>query len=108
LVLQLFYIADDDFHLLARKDIRHRLSENVGPLLIEQAGRESGIARCFINRTGLFAAFDSSVDGAVADEHGHVIDRGLVRERKSVDRLNLFLVWILKLLRDSDPGQEAG
>ena len=46
-------------------------------------------------------------DRAVADDHRHVIDCGILWQRENVDRLYFFPEWILKVLRNNDPRKEA-
>ena len=53
-----------------------------------------------INCLRFFASQNFSTHCAVADKHCHVIDRGVLWERKGVDRFNLFTERIFEFLRD--------
>src|SRR5262245_23923125 len=102
LVLQRFDIADRNLHLFTRKDVGDRLSEDIWTFLVEQtcnlATRLSGI----VNSLGFFARKNLAAHCPVADDHGHIVDGCILRQRKGVDRLDLFLEGILKLLSYDD------
>ena len=69
------------------QDVGDRLREDVGPLLVEQRG---DVARCralLVDGARFLAALDDAAHGAVADQHGHVVDRGVLRERERCRRL---------------------
>src|SRR5262249_6765784 len=106
-VLQKFDVTDRDLHLGAWSDVGHGLREDVWTLLIEQARCLSGFAGGFVNGPRLFAAFDFAFDRAVADDHGHIVNRRRLRRREDVNGLDLFLKRIVKFLGDGDAGERA-
>ena len=98
-----FYVADLDLHLGAREDVGHRLGEDVVPLLVQQARDVSGAARIFVELARFVARLDQPADGAVAYQHGHIVHRGIGRQRKGVDRFNLLLKRVFEFLGDRNP-----
>jgi len=107
-VLEHVDVRDLDHDLLLRLDVPDRLRENVRPFLFEERGRPAVPQRAFIDRPRGGPALDDAHDPAVADDHRHVIDRGLVRQRKDVDRLDLLVQRVVEPLPHLHAGDEAG
>src|SRR6266849_7466982 len=99
-VFQSLDITDRNLDLLTGQNVGDGLGEDVWPLLIQQAGGLTAGFRGFIDGFGFFAPQNFAAHGAVADDHGHVIDRRILRQGKRIDRFNLFRERIFKLLRD--------
>ena len=74
-----FHVADLDGHSGSGKDIGNGLGEDVGTLLIEQAGDAAGAAGFLVDLARFVARFDEAANGAVADVHGHVVHGGIGR-----------------------------
>src|SRR5215468_7956030 len=106
-VFQKLDVTDRDLYFGAGSDVGHGLSEDVGTLLVEQARGLSGFPRGFVDCARLFAAFDFAFDGAVADDHRHIINGRRLRQGEDVDGFDLFLKRIVKLLGDGDAGERA-
>ena len=53
--------------------VRQRLGEDVGPLLVEQARQLAGVARRLVAPTRVLAALDVGLDDPIAGLHGHRI-----------------------------------
>src|SRR5262245_15050038 len=102
LILQEFDVTDSDFHPGAGGDVGDRLSEDVGALLVEQAGGLAGFARGFVNRLRLFAALDFAFDRAIADDHRYVVNGRRLWRREDINGFDLFIRGIAKLLCDGD------
>ena len=79
----LIFDADDD--RFVRADIGHRVGEDVGPLLLDQARLLPGVLGGLIGPLGVVAAFDLALDHARADLHAQRIDGRLLGERKHID-----------------------
>ena len=107
LVFQGLHIADRDLNPFPRKNVRDRLRENIRSLLIQQARRLAVVFSRFINRLGFFASQNFSAHSAVANQHCHVIDRGILRQGKRVNRFNFFTERIFEFLRDRYARQKS-
>ena len=55
-----------------------------------------------INLLRLLALANNAANAALADGHDELVDGGIVRQRKNIDRLNLAGVGVVKLLGDLD------
>ena len=106
-VLQGLDIADRNLDLFTGKNVGDRLRENVWPFLIQKTCSLPIRLRSFIDGLRFFASQNLSAHGAISDEHGHVIDRGVLWQRKRVNRFDLFLKWVFKFLRDDSASQES-
>jgi len=89
-------------------DVAHRLGEDVGAFLFEQRRRHPGGEGQFVDLPRRGALLDHPHDPPRADDHGHLIDRRLVRQREYVHRLDGFLERVGEGLGDPDAGDEAG
>src|SRR6266567_2620420 len=106
-VLQGLDIADRNLDLFAGKNVGDRLRENVWSFLIQKARSLATGLRSFIDGLRFFASQNLSAHGAIADEHGHVIDGGVLWQRKCVNRFDFFLEWVFEFLRDDGARQES-
>ena len=101
--------AHDD--LRAGFDVGDRLREDVRALLLEQAGDIAGLARLLVDGAGERAFLDLALDGlraaGTADDHRHAVDRGAVREREGVHRLDRARIRIRVGLLDDGAREEA-
>ena len=78
-----------------------------GALLVKQARYFAGVPCCFVDRPGFVAFLNDALDGTIADQHVHIINCGVVRQWKNVDRLDRVRRGVLKFLRYIDPGKKA-
>jgi len=101
-------VSDLDLYGGARKDIGDGLGEDVGTLLIEQGCDAAGAAGLLVDLACFIPRFNEAADGAVSDLHGHIVDRGIGRQREGVDGLDLFGEGVVKLLGDGDACQRTG
>src|SRR6185436_19420809 len=106
-ILQCFDVTDRDFDLFTRKNIRDRLREDVRSLLIQKTRHLAVCFCCLVNSLSFFAWKNLSPNGTTANRHSHVVDSGILRKWKCVDRFNLVLEWILEFLRDADAREES-
>lgn len=61
----------------------------------------------FVDCSSLFPFTNDSANCARADLDGHIVDRGIFRKRKRVDRLDLLGSSVLELLRDINARDES-
>ena len=80
-------------------DVRHRLREYVGPLLVQQACRVARCTRRFVDTPRGLAAVNPALDHPVTNRHRHRVDRPARGHRKGVNGLDGFLVGVRKALR---------
>src|SRR2546428_7752593 len=106
-VLQSLDIADRNLDLFAGKNVGDRLREDVWPFLIQKASSLATGLRGLVDGLGFFTPQNLSAHRAIADEHGHVIDRSVLWQRKGVNGFDLFLEWVFKFLRDNGARQES-
>ena len=106
-VFQILDVADRNPDLFTRKNVGDRLREDVWSFLIQKTRCLAIRLRSFIDGLRFFASQNFSAHRAIADEHGHVVDRGVLWQRKGVNGFDLFLEWVFKFLRDDGPGQES-
>ena len=106
-VFQSLDIADRNLDLFTGQNVGDRLRENVRSFLIQKAGSLATGLRGFVDSLRFFAAQNLSAHRAIADEHGHVIDRSVLRQGKGVDCFDLFLEWVFKFLRYDNARQES-
>src|SRR5687768_14479721 len=107
LVFQCLNITNRDLDFFPRKNVCDRLGEDIWSFLVQQAGHLSTCFRSFINSLCLLAWQDFSTHNAITNQHGHVVNRGVVWQRKDVDSFNLFLERIFKVLCDDYARQKA-
>src|SRR5262249_54315916 len=100
----------DELHVdrLAGLDVRHRLGEDVGPLLRKQRGDVPLLFRLGVGALGFGALADDAADAPFAEGHDELIHRRVLRQREDVDRFDLLVVWVLVLLHDPHAGDVAG
>ncbi len=89
------------------QDVRDRLGEDVGALLIEQRGDVAGVLGVLVDGAGFLAALDEAAHGAVADLDGHVVDGGVLWQREGIDGFDVLGGGVGKNLRDRHAGEEA-
>src|SRR5215831_19338043 len=92
---------------VGRRNIGNRLTEDVGTFLIQQRGSVACPLGLFVESPSIFARLDLSLDDARADGHGHRVDRGIVRKRENVDRLDWLLERVVVELDDVDASHHA-
>jgi hypothetical protein len=107
-VLEHVHVRDLDEHLLARRDVAHGLGEDVGALLLEEAGGQALRQRGLVDVAGLRAAADQPHDAALAHHHAHVVHRGAVGEREDVEGFDGLVRRVDEPLGDLDARHEAG
>ena len=100
-------VTEGHVHSLARRNVSDRLRKNVGPLLVKQSRYFALLNGFGVKRSGLFAALDHSANGACPNLNGHIVYCGIRGQRESIDRLDLFRRWVLKILRHFDARHEA-
>lgn len=59
------------------------------------------------NLPGFFAAFDFAFDCALADDHRHIVNCDIDRQRENVNGFDLVIEWVLKFLCDGCARQLA-
>jgi hypothetical protein len=64
-------------------------------------------SRGFVDRLRLFSGLYFTFDRAVPDDHLQIVDSRGLRQRKNVDRFDLFGKRIVELLRDFDARERA-
>jgi hypothetical protein len=104
---QHFYVRDLDFHLLPGRDVRHRLREDVRPLLLEEARGLSAGERRLVGEARFRPAPDRPHDPPLADHHRHVVHGGGMGKGEDVDGLDRLVVGILERLPHAHAGDEA-
>ena len=106
-VLQGLDIADRNLDLFTGKNVGDRLRENVWSFLIQETRSLAIRLRGFVDGLRFFASQNLSAHRAIADEHGHFIDRSVLWQRKGVNCFDLFLEWVFKFLCDDGARQES-
>ncbi len=91
-----------------RADIGHRIGEDVGPLLFDEARLLAGILGLVIELARFLAALDLAFDDAAADLHMQRIDRGLLRQGKYIHAFEPTITRVLEALGDDGAGNRAG
>ena len=97
-VLQGFDIADLNNDLYPWLDIGHRLSKNIRPFLIQQAGHVASSAGCFIDLSGFIPWFDVPNDPSFPHRHGHGIHCSVLRQGEDIHCFDLRAERVVKHL----------
>ena len=95
-------IGDVHIDLLERVDVGDVLCEHVGPLLGQQRRDIPLGLRVFVDSLRFLALADDPADVPLADGHHKAGDRGVVRQRKNIQRFDLAIVRVVELLVDFD------
>mmetsp|Transcript_73478 Transcript_73478/g.215531 ORF Transcript_73478/g.215531 Transcript_73478/m.215531 type:complete len:591 (+) Transcript_73478:358-2130(+) len=88
-------VLHGDLHGVARQDVGELHGEDVGPLLVEQAGGLPGVSRGLELGPGLAARADLAGHRAVVDGHRHGADGSASGQREDVARLEAVLTVVL-------------
>ena len=100
-------VADLDLDAAAGRDVGHALGEDVGPFLLQQAGRGAARHRVLVDEPCVVAPLDHSDDAPCADQHRHLIDGCGAREGEDVDRLDRLVQRVDEGLLHAHAGDEA-
>ena len=100
-------IVDLDDHRLAGTDVGYRGREQIGTLLLDQAGLFAGLLCCLVLLARRFFLADLALDETFTDIEPHVVHRGRLGQWKDIDALHPFIARVPEFLHHRHPRDEA-
>jgi hypothetical protein len=89
-------------------DVGDGRREDVGALLLHQAGALALLPRLLVRLLGGRPLADDALDDPVADPHPQMVDGRVLRQRKHVDAFGPLGARVAELLPDGGPDHEPG